>query len=214
MLIIARSILFAGLFHLNLAAHVIAALPTLAMPRRAVMTIAKSWSRTTAWLLRVVCDIKVEWAGLERIPPGRLIVASKHQSTWEIFALIGAFDDPAFIIKGEAMQIPLLGWCMRKAGMVAIGRGRAADRAALTERARRELDRGRQLIVFPEGARRLPGAEPVYGDVVARLYSETGAPCLPVALSSGLLWRLRSLARRPGTIRVEFLDVIPPGLPL
>ena len=55
MLIIARSILFAGLFHLNLAVHLIAALPTLAMPRRRVMTIAKSWSRANAWLLRVVC---------------------------------------------------------------------------------------------------------------------------------------------------------------
>lgn len=212
MLIIARSLLFAGLFHLNLAAHLIAALPTLAMPRRRIMAIAKSWSRASAWLLRVVCGITVEWAGLDRVPAGRLIVASKHQSTWEIFALIGAFDDPAFIIKREAMQIPLLGWCLRKAGMVVVDRGGRPAAAALTEQARHELDRGRQLIVFPEGARRRPGAEPVYGDGVARLYAETGAPCLPVASSSGMVWPLRSLVRRPGTIRVELLDVIPPGL--
>ncbi len=213
MLIIARSILFTGLFHLNLAAHVIAALPTLALPRRRVMAIAKSWSRANAWLLRVVCDIRVEWAGLDGIPPGRLIVAPKHQSTWELFALIGVFADPAFIIKREVLQIPLLGWCMRKAGMVPVGRGdRSADRAALTERARHELDGGRQLIVFPEGGRRLPGAEPAYGDLIAQLYDETAAPCLPVALNSGLVWRLRSLVRRPGTIRVEFLQAIPPGL--
>lgn len=210
--IIARSLLFAGLFHLNLAAHLIAALPTLAMPRRRIMAIAKSWSRANAWLLRVVCGITVEWAGLDRIPAGRLIVASKHQSTWEIVALIGAFDDPVFVIKREAMQIPLLGWCLHKAGMIPVGRGGRPADAALIERARRELDRGRQLIVFPEGARRRPGAEPVYGDFVARLYAETGAPCLPVASTSGLVWRLRSLMRRPGTIRVELLDAIPPGL--
>jgi 1-acyl-sn-glycerol-3-phosphate acyltransferase len=212
-LIIARSILFAGLFHLNLAVHLIAALPTLAMRRRHLLTIAKSWSRANAWLLRAVCDIKVEWAGLDGIPPGPLIVASKHQSTWEIFALLGVFADPAFIIKREAMQIPLLGWCMRKAGMIAVGRGdRSAQRTATTERARHELGRGRQLIIFPEGTRRRPGAEPVYRDVVAHLYAETGTPCLPVALNSGLVWRLRSLVRRPGTIRVEFLGVIAPGL--
>lgn len=209
MLIIARSILFSGLFYVNLAVHLILALPTLALPRRHVMRIAKSWSRVNAWLLHAVCDIRVEWTGLDAIPPGRLIVASKLQSTWELFALIGVFADPAFMIKREAFDIPLLGWCMRKAGMIAVGRGDAAT----AERARNELDRGRQLIVFPEATRRLPGAEPVYRDAIARLYAESGAPCLPVAHNSGVVWPLRSLVRRPGTIRVEFLDVIPPGLP-
>ncbi len=38
-------------------------------------------------------------------------------------------------------------------------------------------------------------------------------PCVPVALNSGLFWPRRSLIRRPGTIIVEFLDPIPPGLP-
>jgi len=211
--VIARSILFAGLSQLNLAVHMIAAVPTLAMPRRHVLRIARSWSRVNAWLLRAICSITVEWAGRERIPRGRLIVACKHQSAWELFALIGVFADPAFIIKREALGIPLLGWCMRKAAMVPTGRSDgSAERAALTERARRELVRGRQLIVFPEGARRLPDAEPAYGDVVAQLYADTGTPCLPVALNSGLVWRLRSLMRYPGVIRVEFLEVIPTGL--
>lgn len=213
MLTITRSLLFIGLYHLNLTLHLLAALSTLAMRRGAVMTIAKSWSRANAWLLRGVCDIKIEWVGLDRIPPGPLIVASKHQSTWEIFALLGVLADPTFIIKREVMQIPLLGWCMRKAGMIPVDRGdRSAERATSSERARHELDRGRQLVVFPEGTRRLPGAEPVYRDVIAHLYVETGVPCLPVALNSGLVWRLRSFVRRPGTIRVEFLDVIAPGL--
>ena len=44
------------------------------------------------------------------------------------------------------------------------------------------------------------------------LYAETGVPCLPIALNSGLFWPRRSLRRYPGTIRVEVLDPIPPGL--
>jgi 1-acyl-sn-glycerol-3-phosphate acyltransferase len=212
-LVIARSILFTGLFHLNLAVHLVAALPALALPRRHVMRIAKSWSGVNVWLLRVVCDIKVEWAGLRDIPAGRLIVASKHQSTWEIFALVGVFADPAYFIKREAMQIPLLGWCLDKAGMIPVDRGvRSQVRAAATGWAGRELERGRQLIVFPEGGRRRPGAEPAYREFIAHLYAETGTPCLPVALNSGLVWRARSFVRRPGTIRVEFRNVIPPGL--
>jgi 1-acyl-sn-glycerol-3-phosphate acyltransferase len=213
MLVIARSIVFAGLFHLNLVVHLLAALPALAMPRRHVTRLAKSWSGVNVWLLRVVCDVRVEWAGRRGIPSGRLIVASKHQSTWEIFALVGVFADPVFFIKREVTQIPLFGWCLRKAGMIPVDRGvRSAQRAAATARARRALNGGRQLIVFPEGARRRPGAEPVYRDFIAHLYAETGAPCLPVALNSGLMWRARSLVRRPGTIQVEFGSVIPPGL--
>ena len=45
------------------------------------------------------------------------------------------------------------------------------------------------------------------------LYAALGVPCVPVALNSGVFWSRRSLTRRPGTIVVEFLDPIPPGLP-
>jgi 1-acyl-sn-glycerol-3-phosphate acyltransferase len=45
------------------------------------------------------------------------------------------------------------------------------------------------------------------------LYDALGVPCLPVALNSGLFWPRRSVIRRPGTIVVEILKPIPPGLP-
>jgi 1-acyl-sn-glycerol-3-phosphate acyltransferase len=35
---------------------------------------------------------------------------------------------------------------------------------------------------------------------------------VPMALNSGLFWPRRSLRRRPGTILVEVLPPIPPGL--
>ena len=57
-----------------------------------------------------------------------------------------------------------------------------------------------------------PGAEPHYKYGVAHLYAETGRACLPIALNSGLFWPRRSLRRYPGTIVVEVLDPIPPGL--
>jgi 1-acyl-sn-glycerol-3-phosphate acyltransferase len=82
----------------------------------------------------------------------------------------------------------------------------------MTERARLELSHNRQLVIFPEGTRRAPGAEPRYKYGVAQLYAAEGVPCVPIALNSGLFWPRRSLLHVPGKILVEVLDPIPPGL--
>jgi 1-acyl-sn-glycerol-3-phosphate acyltransferase len=211
--LIIRSLLFNLLFYLNLGVLLLAAIATLALPRWAVMAMAKLWGRSSVWLLRVVCGTKVELRGVEKIPKGPLIVAAKHQSTWETFALLHLFDDFTFIVKRELMWIPIFGWCMSHAGMVPVDRSAGSQAlTAMTKRAREEIRAGRQLIIFPEGTRRSAGAEPRYKFGVAHLYAEIGVPCLPVALNSGLFWPRRVFRRYPGTIVVEFLDPIPPGL--
>ena len=211
--VIFRSIVFNVLFYLNLLAQLIAATPTLVMPRMAIIKVAMFWGRTNNWLLRAVCGIKIEYRGLEKIPPGALLVASKHQSIWETFALLGLFSDPAFILKRELQWIPFFGWYAWKGSMIPVDRGRRGQALAdMTERTRIELARGRQIVIFPEGTRRAPGAEPNYKFGIVHLYSETGMTCLPIALNSGLFWPRRSFMRYPGTIVVEILDPIPPGL--
>jgi len=212
-LVIVRSFIFNILFYLNLCVQIIAALPTLVMPRWGIIEVARFWARTNLWLLRVVCGTKVEFRGLGKIPPGPLLVASKHQSLWETFALITLFSDPAYIMKRELMWIPFFGWYAWKAGMIPVDRGKGSQAFAdMNERARSELARDRQIVIFPEGTRRPAGAEPRYKYGVVHLYAETGVTCLPIALNSGLFWPRRSFRRYPGTIRVEVLDPIPPGL--
>jgi 1-acyl-sn-glycerol-3-phosphate acyltransferase len=212
-LITFHSVIFNVLFYLNLLVLVVAAVPTLVMPRAGIVAVAKFWARSNLWLLRVVCGVEAEFRGTARIPPGPLIVASKHQSLWETFALLLILRDPAYIMKRELMWIPLFGWYTWKAGMIAVDRGKRSQAlAAMSNRARDELARDRQIIIFPEGTRRAPGAEPRYKYGVAHLYAEAGVACLPIALNSGLFWPRRSLRRYPGTIRVEVLDPIPPGL--
>jgi 1-acyl-sn-glycerol-3-phosphate acyltransferase len=212
-LIAFRSIIFNVLFYLNLLVQIIAALPTLFMPRWGILGVARFWARSNLWLLRVVCGVEAEFRATEKIPPGALIVAAKHQSLWETFALLLILRDPAYIMKRELMWIPFFGWYTWKAGMIVVDRGKGSQAlAAMNNRARRELARGRQIITFPEGTRRAPGAEPRYKYGVAHLYAEAGVACLPIALSSGLFWPRRSLRRYPGTVRVEVLDPIPPGL--
>jgi len=211
--VIARSILFNLLFYLNLVVLLIIAIPTLLLPSQAMIEMAKLWGRTSLWLLRIVCGTKCEFRGIDRIPAGPLIVAAKHQSTWETFALLSLFKHPIFIIKRELTWIPLFGWFTIKARMIAVDRGSGSQALnAMTARARETIRGGRQLFIFPEGTRREAGAEPRYKFGVAHLYDVIGVPCVPVALNSGLFWRRRSFVRLPGTIVVEFLDPIAPGL--
>ena len=213
MSIAVRSIAFNVLFYLNTAIWLVIALPTFFMSYRGILAVAKAWGRCNLVLLRFVAGIDYEIRGREKIPPGALIVAAKHQSAWETFALIPLFDNPLFIVKRELQWIPIFGWLMIKGRMVPVDRSAgSAALTAMTERARIELARGRQLIIFPEGTRRPPGAEPRYKFGVARLYAAEGVPCVPIALNSGLFWPRRSILRLPGTVLVEILDPIAPGL--
>ena len=212
-MLLLRSVVYNVLFYLNLLVFVIAALPTFWMPYRCIVEIAKAWGRTSTWLLRVICGTEVDIRGIEKIPWGPLLVASKHQSTWETFALLSLFTDPTFILKRELRWLPFFGWYTWKGRMIPVDRGaRAQALAGIARDARVELARGRQIIIFPEGTRRPAGAEPNYKFGVVHLYAETGVPCLPIALNSGLYWPRRSIMRYPGTIRVDILDPIPPGL--
>ena len=207
-----RSVAYNALFYLNLILHILIAIPTFLLPRRVFMTIAKSWGRTSNALL-AVAGISVELRGREKIPPGALLVASKHQSFWEAFTLLTLFDDPAFIVKRELMWIPFFGWLLWKADQVPVDRrAKGGAMAGMLESARKELARGRQIVIFPEGTRTAPGAPPAYKSGLATLYAATGAPCLPVALNSGVFWPRRKFLRYPGTIVLEVLDPIPPGL--
>jgi len=211
--LLARSILFNALFYVNIIVRMLVALPTLALPHSFVLAVLRSYARSSLWLLRVVCGITVEWRGREKIPKGACIVACKHQSFWETFALFALLDDPTYVLKRELMWIPIFGWLAHKAGMIPIDRGaRLTALARMTALARSEIARSRQIVIFPEGTRRPPGAEPRYLPGVAHLYAETGIACVPVALNSGLFWPRRSLRRYPGTVLVEVLDPIAPGL--
>ncbi|WP_332118256.1 lysophospholipid acyltransferase family protein [Azorhizobium caulinodans] len=214
-MILLRSLLFQFLFYSFTILYMLVFLPALPFVTRRQMwrLVVLPWSRGTGWLLRTITGTHVEITGRENIPDGPLLIASKHQSAWETIALLPLFSDATFILKRELMWLPVFGWYAAKGDVIPINRGaRAAALKAMTVRAREELAKGRQIIIFPEGTRRPPGAPPAYKFGVAHLYAAFGVPCLPVALNSGLYWPRNALVRRPGTIRVEILPPIPPGL--
>ncbi len=171
-------------------------------------------ARTCCWLLRVIAGTRIEVRGRQHLPAGAALIAAKHQSAWDTFGLLPLLHDPALVMKSELGWIPLYGWFSYKFGMIFVTREKRG--AALRRLLRDAADRtaaGRHILIFPEGTRRAPGAEPDYKPGVAALYQGLGLPCVPIALNSGLFWPRRSLLRRPGTIVVEILAPLPPGQP-
>lgn len=211
--LVARSLLFNVVFYINISVRMIVALPTILLPYSFLLGVLRRYAGSTLWFLRVICGIDVEWRGREKLPQGACIVACKHQSVWETFALFMVLPDPTYVLKRELMQLPLFGWLATKARMIPIDRGSHAKAlTGMLAAARREAARGRQIVIFPEGTRRPPGAKPHYLPGAAFLYADLGLPCVPIALNSGLFWPRHSWLRRPGTVVAEVLDPIPAGL--
>lgn len=211
-MLVLRSVAYNVLFYLNLILHMLVGLPTLLMPRGVFMAIAKSWGRTSNALL-AVAGISVELRGREKIPPGALLVASKHQSFWEAFTLLTLFDDPAFIVKRELMWIPLFGWYAKKQRMIPVDRGaRGKVMVEVLKRTKEELSTGRQLIIYPEGTRRAPGDTPDYRYGIARIYRDMQVPVVPIVAHWGLFWGRRKLIKHPGHFKVRILPPIQPGM--
>jgi 1-acyl-sn-glycerol-3-phosphate acyltransferase len=210
----ARSLLFNLMFYVTTVLFLVLGSPLLFGPRRWAMQALAIHGRFELWLLKVIAGTKLEVRGLEKLPEGACLVAAKHQSAWETFALIPLFRDPAYLMKRELFWIPLHGWFSHKFEMIPVDRdkGPSALRRMLRQAKKRAAE-GREIIIFPEGTRRAPGAPPDYKTGVVLLYEALRVPCVPLALNSGVFWPRRSLVRRPGTIVVEILDPIPPGLP-
>lgn len=211
--IVARSLVFNCLFYVNLIGLMLIGLPLLFWGPRGIFWLARTWGYTSLWLLRVICQLDVEYRGTKNIPKGGYIIAPKHQSIWETFALLPLFEDFTFILKRELIWIPIFGWYLKAANQIAINRARGSS--ALNEatlRAAEALEAGRSVFIFPEGTRRPAGAPPQYKFGVANIYATTGARCLPIALNSGLFWPRRSFLKNPGKVLVQVLPLIDSGL--
>jgi 1-acyl-sn-glycerol-3-phosphate acyltransferase len=206
---ILRSLLFLLWFLLVTTILSLVFLPVLALPRGATVWLARLWARLTFWGLKVFTGI--DWEIRGDPPKGPALVASKHMSMWDTLALYLALDQPAIVLKRELLRIPFYGWFVWKATAIAIDRG-AGSRALrkMSEAARAVLAQGRPILIFPEGTRKKPGAVPDYKPGVAGLYGQLGVACVPVALNSGVYWT--GFLKRPGTIVLEFLEPIPPGM--
>lgn len=209
-----RSFLFNAAFYAVTAIFLVGTLPLFfILPRGFGMGVVRTWSRLTLFLLRVLAGTRTEFRGLHNLPPTGAIIAVKHQSAFETIALIPYLRNPTIVMKRQIRWLPIFGQYTMKTGMIHVDRsGGPAALRALAERARREIADGRDVLMFPEGTRRPPGAPPAYQTGIGLVYRMLGVPVVPVAVNSGLYWPRRSFLHYPGTIVAEFLPPIDAGL--
>jgi 1-acyl-sn-glycerol-3-phosphate acyltransferase len=208
-----RSLFFNVGWYVGTAVIAIVGLPLLLAPRRAVIAWADCWIVFCLWWLRVTCGITHRLHGLENRPAGPVILACKHQSSWETLAFHRLFPNAATVLKRELVFIPVVGWAMARAGNIAVERGDGARALrSLLRQARQAVGEGRSILIYPEGTRTPVGSTQPYHAGIAAVYRQLGIPVVPVALNSGLFWGRRKFIKRPGLIEVEVLPAIPPGL--
>lgn len=209
-----RSLIFNVVFYVNLVLFLVLGAEFFFTPRKWSIRALQAWGKSALWWLRILCGTHIEVRGVEHIPEGAALVAGKHQSFWETFAILPCLDDPAMVLKKELSYIPFFGWFIHKFKMIVVERSAgSAALKALVSRAKEEAARGRQIVIMPEGTRRPVDAPPDYKPGAAALYTGLGLPCVPFALNSGVFWPRRKFLRRAGTIVIEFLPPIPAGLP-
>lgn len=172
------------------------------------------WGRVTVtFLLRWIGGIKTRISGVENIPEGGVIIASKHQSELETLVLGYSFPDPVFVLKKELIDMPFFGWFVKKSGMIPVDRKAGGSMLQMLDKAIPAIAGGAQMVIFPEGTRVQVGKYLKFKPGVGVLYEKANVPVVPVALNSGLFWSGGKL-HRTGTIDVVFMEPIQPGLPL
>lgn len=211
MLLFLRSAAFNLCFYAMSVVMVLGCSPLFLLPRRFTFKAMALWSHATLFLLRVIAGTKYEIRG--KLPDGPVLVASKHQSMWDTVVMTAILNRPAMVLKRELLWIPFYGWYAQKSRMIAIDRGAAsAAIRRLVAQGKAAIADGRPIVIFPEGTRSAPGAKLEYKPGIAALYRQLGVACVPAAVNSGLFWARRGFARKPGTIVIEFLEPILPGL--
>lgn len=209
-----RSFIYAIVFYAVTALMMLLGIWLLIGPRSWAMQGLRLHGLVCTWLLKVICGTHVMIRGRENIPDGSCLIVAKHQSAWDTFALIPLFRDPAIVLKAELTRIPLYGWFCMKFEHILVRRDRAAAALkAMIAEAKTKSEAGREIVIFAEGTRRAPGAEPDYKPGYVALYDALDVPLVPLALNSGLYWPRKSLIRYPGTIIVEILPPVPSGQP-
>jgi 1-acyl-sn-glycerol-3-phosphate acyltransferase len=209
-MMVLRSALFNVVFFAtSFAMALLASVARIVAPRR-VLDVAMLWARILRVAVRVICGIRLDVRGLEHIPQGAALIASRHQSAFDTFVWLTLLPRCCYVFKDELLRIPLFGPLIGVSGMIAVDRnaGGAAIRALLRG-ADRAVKEQRQIVIFPEGTRSEPGSPGTLQSGIAALASRTGLPVIPVSTDSGRFWGRRAFRKRPGTIRIVIGSPIP-----
>ena len=178
--------------------------------------VAAGWLKLTIWGARWICGVRYQVDGMQHLPTraderAAVLLASKHQSTWETFAFPALMPHAlAYVFKRELLYIPFFGWSMARLDMIHIDRSKRAEAwAKVAEQGRLLMARGTWVIMFPEGTRTPRGSQGAYKSGASRLAIATGTPIVPIAVSSARCWPRKSFLLRPGLVQISIAPPIP-----
>lgn len=179
-------------------------------PLRLRYRVAVWWLQIATWAAKAVCGMRYEVRGFEILEKlarenTAVVLAPKHQSTWETFALPSISPRPlCFVYKRELNWVPFFGWSIAQLRMIHIDRNKGMQAfEQVVEQGAQRLAEGRWIIVFPEGTRTRVGARTKYKSGASRLAVRTGAVVVPIAVNSGELWPKHRFVKTPGTITLS-----------
>ena len=169
---------------------------------KVVMPVALFW-------VHLFAGLKFEVRGKENILNKNVLYACKHESALETYSFTQFVPTTTYILKKELVFMPFFGWAQYFYGMIPVNRkgGASAMKHMLTE-VRKKTDKGRPVVIFPEGTRCQPGTTKGYKSGIMFLAENLDLPVVPVALNTGLFWAKNSFLRYPGTAVFEFLPAI------
>jgi 1-acyl-sn-glycerol-3-phosphate acyltransferase len=208
-----RSIIFVIWLYGSMAVIGVALLPWVALDDKYVWVGLRNWTRTILWGLRWIVGARIEIQGLENVPKGAALVASKHEAMLDTLVPSLIFAEPVFIFKRELGKTPILGLYLNRNQIPVDRGGHAAALKSIVRGAREATAKNRQVLIFPEGTRQDLDAAPDYKPGIAAMYKDLGIPVTPIALSTGLIWKPKGVMRTPGVAIIKILPPIPPGLP-
>ncbi len=212
-LLFLRSLLFSLFFPIWTLVVGVLFSPLLFFSDYMIAWVSRFWAAGMLAGLKLICGIRMEIRGLENVPKGPAVFAPKHQSAWETLVFYRLFKYPCYVLRKELLKLPVFGSYMKQSWNIVIDReGSVSALKQLVAESRSRVARGLSIVIFPEGTRVQPGGKGTYQHGVAALYTKLEVPVVPVALNSGLYWGKNAFLKRPGTIILEFLPPIQPGL--
>ncbi|WP_043458513.1 lysophospholipid acyltransferase family protein [Azohydromonas australica] len=176
--------------------------------------VCAGWLRTAILGARWICGVRWRIHGMEHLPKGKneaVVLAAKHQSTWETFAFPALMPHPlAYVFKRELLYIPFFGWAMWRLDMIHIDRSKRTEAwNKVATQGRKFMSHGTWVIMFPEGTRTPRGSHARYQSGAARLALTAGVPLVPIAVTSARCWPRKSWLLRPGVIDISIGAPIP-----
>jgi 1-acyl-sn-glycerol-3-phosphate acyltransferase len=176
-----------------------------------VFDVAVLWARSQVLAVRIICGIRLEVSGLENIPPGAVLIASRHQSAFDTFVWLTLLPRCCYVLKDDLLRIPLFGSLITTMKMIPVNRdGGGGSIRTLLRDGDRAAQAQQQIVIFPEGTRSEPDSPGTLQPGVAALALRTGLPVIPVSTDSGRYWGRRAFRKKPGTIRIVIGRPLPP----